>query len=306
MLEPRDLAVAACVSKEWNQMAFALFQTSMYWTRRCGMSRQQFTQYIHQCKLIHAKNAVGVPKPLREYTVEPVLDEETETLTKITVVVCGLPGCGKTSFIRRFCSRSFDVADGKTKESALVKVKDVTIEVAMLELRATDSLEENEIKWKSADCAIILCDINNHKPDPIDMTQTLLNEWKNHCVPNKLKNVIIVTSKCDSRSSFYFTNASNMLHFASSAGIPFFASSAEEGFGVDEAVQFICMRKFMQSRRSSVLLNSKASGDADSGSHKEDSNSPSSKQPMRLPSLHSLSGSSSQSSSKTNEECRIM
>jgi len=250
-LEPRDLAKAARVCHDWQRMAFALFQTPLYWTLRCGMGREQFNQYLHLCKQMHSKNSLGASKMIRDYTVEPMSPNPDTVKTngpKISILVFGTNGCGKSSFIRRFCTRSFLVEDGiEMNSQAIVKVRDVSAVVDMIEMNPSRRREDFEENCRSADCAIILCDLNKRDLDPVNTVDQFLLDWKNNCAPNRYKNVVIAATKCDSRTSWYFSNAITLMQYGLSGGVPFFISSAIDGYGVDEIIHFVCSRRFSSS-----------------------------------------------------------
>lgn len=277
LLEPRDLCAAAAVSRAWHRRAFVLLQTPLYWARRCGLAREQYRQYLDLRRQMRARTRAALPHALPGvYSVHPLppdapsntpsssssSDDEDDEDThfpseRITIAVQGLPGSGKSAFIRCFCNLEYVTPESNTstnnpsttattwtptKGRALVRTGGGSaVEVVMVEVGPDGAGADG------ADATVVLCDTGAAGPDPAAVAQHFAAVWRARCAAPGAGRVVLAASRCDVRTTRHYANTLALLQHAAVAGLPYFETSAAAApapFGVDDVVLHLCARLF--------------------------------------------------------------
>ena len=261
LLEPRDLCAAAAVSRAWHRMAFALLQTPHYWHRRCGLTRAQYAQYLDLRRQMRARTRLGpAHAALGTVTVAPVPPEGVPAGTpRVTIAVQGLPGAGKSAFIRSFCERTpvaavvaptatgtatTPTATPPLTGHALVRSTGTetgaaAVEVVLVEVPPGAGTEGAAV-WRAAAATVVVCDTAAAGPDAGATAQHFAAVWRARCGARRAGRVVLAASRCDARTSWHFATALALLQHAAVARLPCFETSAAAPGGVDAAVLHVC------------------------------------------------------------------
>ena len=166
------------------------------------------------------------------------------------IVVQGDRGCGKSCFIKRFCTRQDGTSTSTSTSStdsngvAVTRVLVTTtsdapgsaVEVCLVEVPADAPAEAVEAQCRAADSTLLLCDLSS-RTDPLESVRARVAAWCGASGRAASTSVVLVATKCDARSSWYFGHAFSLMGYASTLDALFVESSALAGFGVDSAVR---------------------------------------------------------------------
>lgn len=252
LLEPRDLCAAGAVSRAWHRMAFALLQTPHYWRSRCGLTRAQYVQYLDLRRQMRARTRTPTPGTVVVTPLPSVGSGTSSTASipadtpRLTVAVQGLPGAGKSAFIRAFCERALvsdtsaitTATSATTKGRALVRTESgAAVEVVLVEVPPD---ARDDAVWRAADATVVLCDAGGAAPDAAATAAHFAGVWRARAGAQRAGAVVLAASRCDVRTSWHFAAALALHQHAAVARLPCFETSAAASAGADAPVLHLC------------------------------------------------------------------